>query len=49
MHRKKPESAFLWGWVLPITRVSVMRGRREPVPLTKRGRTSGAGLRTMIH
>jgi hypothetical protein len=50
MHRKKkPESAFPGGLVLAIKRVSAMRGRREPAPMTEPGRTSGAGLRTMVY
>jgi hypothetical protein len=49
MHRKKTGIRFSAGLVLAIKRVSAMRGRREPAPMTEPGRTSGAGLRTMIY
>jgi hypothetical protein len=48
--RRGPSERSGWKTVSGQRRcISAMRGRREPAPMTKPGRTSGAGLRTMIY
>ena len=37
------------GYAIAIKRVSAMRGRREPTPMTKPGLTSGEGLRAIMY
>jgi hypothetical protein len=50
MHRKKAGIGFSAGLVFFINaRLCHERGRQEPAPMTKPGRTSGAGPRTMIY